>query len=92
MGILMWHEDNNLSNIIILDIFEYFIIPICRIICKHTPTNDDPTSHLLPIHKECMKLLPQDWVEFIDNGIVTERLLRLIIKNTIYPISLTGKF
>jgi hypothetical protein len=61
MGALMWHEDEALRNVIILDAVQFFVQPVTLIICKHAPTANDPTLHLLPAHKKCRKAMPHEF-------------------------------
>eukprot|EP00599_Poterioochromonas_sp_BG-1_P005783 CAMPEP_0173149908 /NCGR_PEP_ID=MMETSP1105-20130129/10618_1 /TAXON_ID=2985 /ORGANISM="Ochromonas sp., Strain BG-1" /LENGTH=213 /DNA_ID=CAMNT_0014064889 /DNA_START=49 /DNA_END=686 /DNA_ORIENTATION=+ len=42
MGMLMWIEETDLDDVIILDPIEYLVKPATTIICKHIATKDDP--------------------------------------------------
>jgi hypothetical protein len=75
MGILMWHEDEELRDIVILDPLKFFVEPVTVIICKHKPTAGDPTQHLLPVHKVCRKKYYEEWKQMEDYGILSHKLL-----------------
>ncbi|KAJ1430248.1 hypothetical protein B484DRAFT_395990, partial [Ochromonadaceae sp. CCMP2298] len=79
MGALMWHEDEALRDVVILDAVTYFVQPATLVICKHAPTATDPTLHLLPEHKSCRKALPGDFRNMTEKGIVTGQLLQMLL-------------
>ncbi|KAJ1434190.1 hypothetical protein B484DRAFT_394161, partial [Ochromonadaceae sp. CCMP2298] len=79
MGALMWHEDEALRDVVILDAVTYFVQPATLIICKHAPTATDPTLHLLPEHKTCRKALPREFRNMTEKGIVTGQLLQMLL-------------
>jgi hypothetical protein len=79
MGALMWHEDEALRNVIILDAVQFFVQPVTLIICKHAPTANDPTLHLLPAHKKCRKAMPHEFRNMTEKGIVTGELVKLLM-------------
>jgi GTPase SAR1 family protein len=80
-GILIWINEENLRDIVILDPIEYFVKPATRIICKHIATKDDPsrTVHCEEIHKICRKEWPEDWYQMLEFGLVSERLARRLL-------------
>ena len=45
MSVLMWHEEDTLRDVIVLDAIKYFVKPITAVICKHNATSDDSTRH-----------------------------------------------
>jgi hypothetical protein len=75
-GILFWLNEDGLRDVVIVDAIAYFVVPSTILICKHTPNENDPTSHLMGVHKKCRKHLMLEWNSFVEEGIVTERLLR----------------
>jgi GTPase SAR1 family protein len=81
MGYLMWHNESELRDIIILDPITYFVKPSTLLICKHQPTEGDPTHHLLEIHKLCRKIFYEDWHVMLEEGIVSNRLLNGLLQN-----------
>ena len=82
MGMLMWNEDPELRDVVVLDAIRYFVRRITQVICKHKPTGSDPTSHHLPIHKRAMKLFWEDWTELVHEGKCSEPLLRFLLQET----------
>jgi hypothetical protein len=83
MGILIWINEENLQDIVILDPIDYLVKPATMIICKHIATKDDPyhTVHCEKIHKVCRKDWPEDWFQMLQSGLVTERLVRRLLKS-----------
>jgi serine/threonine protein kinase len=75
IGILMWHDEDTLRDIIVFDPIEYFVKPATIIICKHVPDQADGIYHSLEIHQKVKKLLPKEFREMIQYGIVAEELL-----------------
>ena len=43
MSAIMWHEEESLRGVVMVDAFAYFVKPASAIICKHTPTATDTT-------------------------------------------------
>jgi GTPase SAR1 family protein len=81
MGILIWINEENLRDVVILDPIEYFVKPATMIICKHIATKDDPyrTVHFEEIHKACRKKWREDWYQMLEFGLVSERLARRLL-------------
>ncbi|KAJ1439816.1 hypothetical protein B484DRAFT_443681, partial [Ochromonadaceae sp. CCMP2298] len=79
MGALMWHEDEALRDVVILDAVTYFVQRATLVICKHAPTATDPTLHLLPQHKKYSKALPAEFHNMTEKSIVTGKLLQLLL-------------
>ena len=79
MGILMWHNEIGLKEVVILDAIKYFVTPITRIICKHTADPTDPTVHLTDLHKLCRKQHRDDWELMISNGILSVKLFQALL-------------
>ena len=83
-GIVLWLNENGLRDVVILDAIEYFVDPSTIVICKHAPTDTDPTYHRMDVHKKCQKNLMSAWNELIDEGIVSESLLRGLWEKEVY--------
>jgi GTPase SAR1 family protein len=83
MGILIWINEENLRDIVILDPIEYFVKPATRIVCKHIATTDDPshTVHCEEIHKSSRKEWPEDWYQMLEFGLVSDRLARRLLES-----------
>jgi hypothetical protein len=79
MGFLLWNQDEQLKNLIILDPISYFVQPATNVICKHNPTEGDPTHHFLKVHKKCRNSLPYDWNDMIERGVVSSNLLNMLL-------------
>jgi GTPase SAR1 family protein len=75
MGILMWHDEDTLRDIIVFDPIEYFVKPATIIICKHVPDKVDGIYHSMEIHDKVKKLFPKPFQEMTRHGIVSEPLL-----------------
>jgi hypothetical protein len=45
MGILMWHDEETLRDIIVFDPIEYFVKPATITICNHVPNQSDGVYH-----------------------------------------------
>jgi GTPase SAR1 family protein len=83
MGILIWVNEANLRDIVILDPIEYFVKPATIIICKHIATTDDPshTVHCEEIHESSRKEWPKDWYQMLEFGLVSDRLARRLLES-----------
>lgn len=79
MGIVMFHDEPELRDVVILDPINFFVVPVTTVICKHAPTETDPTHHLLEVHKLCRKKKHLQWQKFTKNGIVSDDLLRMLL-------------
>jgi GTPase SAR1 family protein len=75
MGILMWHDEDSLRDVIVFDPIEYFVKPATIIICKHVPNQSDGIYHSLEIHRKVKKLFPKEFREMVQHGIISEPLL-----------------
>ena len=81
MGHLIWNPEPILRGVVILDPICFFVKPVTIIICKHQPTDEDPTWHLLDVHKLCDKKQHSKWVKFIQKGILDMALLDILWKD-----------
>eukprot|EP01040_Poterioochromonas_malhamensis_P013083 gene13083-biopygen2861 len=61
MGILMWHDQDQLREVVVFDPIEYFVKPATIVICKHVPDEADGIYHLLDIHRTARKLHGRDF-------------------------------
>lgn len=75
MGVIMWHNEDNLRDVVVLDPIRYFVDPATLVICKHNPDLDDATNHGKAIHRECMQQCYEDWPLFVERGLITRRML-----------------
>jgi GTPase SAR1 family protein len=81
MGILMWHDEDTLRDIIVFDPIEYFVKPATIIICKHNPDKVDGIYHSMEIHRKVKKQFPKEFREMIQHGIVSEPLLLALLED-----------
>lgn len=81
MGILMWHNEDMLRDIVVFDPIEYFVKPATIIICKHVPNKTDGIYHSLEIHKKVRKDFPEEFNEMTTHGIVSDKLLLALLED-----------
>ena len=81
MGMVMWHGDEGLRDVIILDPINYFVQPATIVICKHAPKKDDAIYHSLDIHKKVKKKMKSEWDSMVMFGIVGESLLDALLES-----------
>ena len=81
MGILMWHDDVSLRDVVILDAVAYFVTPVTTIICKHLATAMDTTRHVVEVHKKCRKQYYDAWMKMVHQGIVNTDILGTLLQD-----------
>jgi GTPase SAR1 family protein len=76
-GMLLWSDESNLADIVIIEPVEYFVKLAALIICRHLATTDDPNGivHEKGIHKVSRALWPEDWFQMLEYGLVSQRLV-----------------
>lgn len=79
MGMVMWHSDERLRDVIILDPIEYFVQPATIVICKHAPNKDDTIYHSLDIHKKVKKRMKSEWDAMVTSGVISEALFSALL-------------
>ena len=79
MGMLMYHDEPELSDIVIMDPIAFFVAPVTTVICKHVPTAIDPTHHNLEVHKLCRRKAPEQFRRMTELGIVDSALLAMLL-------------
>jgi len=82
MGILMWHSEESLRDVIILDPVAFFVTPATNVICKHQPTDPDGTYHNLEIHKRVRKQNGEDFNEMVKYGCISTELLNALLEDS----------
>ena len=80
MGILMWHDEDKLREVVVFDPIEYFVKPATIVICKHVPDEADGTYHVLDIHRTVRKVHGRDFQQMTRHGIITEKLLKALLQ------------
>lgn len=73
MGMLMWHDEEGLRDVVILNPIEYFVTPATTVICKHSPTEHDKTVHFVDVHEQA-KNHNVAWTKMIAKGVISEAL------------------
>jgi hypothetical protein len=81
MGMLMWHDEPVLREVVILDPVAYLINPATVVICKHVPDLNDPTCHELPVHKECQKKCFEEWSLFLKSAVISAKMLGIMFQS-----------
>jgi len=78
MGMVLWHDEPGLGEVVILDAVSYLVTPATHIICKHIPDLNDPTHHVLDVHKECNRRHYNEWLMLSQNGLLSDKLLPIL--------------
>ena len=81
MGILMWHDEPSLRDVVILDAVAYFVSPATLVICKHLATAMDATRHVMEAHKDCSKQHYDAWMRLVHQGIANTEVLGGLLKD-----------
>lgn len=83
MGALMWHEEDELKDVVIMNPIAYFVTPATTVICKHAPTAEDHVYHSLEIHKKVKKQHMSDWEDMLNRGIISMVLLEALLESAV---------
>jgi hypothetical protein len=78
MGHLMWLNEPELRDVVILDPLSYLVTPATIIICKLTPDHDDSTHHFMGVHRECDKHYKKEWTQLKQSGVLHVKLLPIL--------------
>ena len=82
-SVLMWHNVDGLRHIVILSPIVFFVAHATNLLRQHTGTASDATQHKLPesiVNKiQSDTLLRSDFKQMISTGIVTRRLLDVLL-------------
>ena len=81
MGYLMWHDEEGLREVVVMDPVAFFVMPATRIICKHNPNATDDTVHHGEVHKYCKKNHRANWDRMVTSGVVEESLLTPLLRD-----------
>jgi GTPase SAR1 family protein len=81
MGIVMWHSDESLRDVVILDPIAYFVAPATTIICKHMSSASDGTRHVVDAHKLCNKAHYDSWMRMVHSGVANRDLLLQLLSD-----------
>jgi GTPase SAR1 family protein len=81
MGHLMWIDEPDLRDVVVLDPVSYLVTPATVIICKITPDKDDPTHHFMAAHRECERMHKREWMLLKQDGVLHVSLLPILWKD-----------
>ena len=88
-SVLMWHNVDGLRHVVILNPIVFFVSHATNLLRQHTGTNSDATQHKLPKSIENTiqsdTLLRTDFAQMISTGIVTRRLLDVLLSESEEP-------
>ena len=79
LGLIMWHEEHSLRNVVILDPVKFFVSPASNIICQHTE-DEQGTIHSNYTLKKAYKRFRNDFEELKNGGVVSSVLLKFILQ------------
>jgi hypothetical protein len=87
MGMIMWHEDEGLRDVVILDPIKYFVEPVTRLICKHSAQDDSGLDHDFNFHherwhEECEAEENEKWQELVTKGVLYGPILHILFRDT----------
>ena len=97
-GVVFWLEEPSLRDTVVVDVITAFVKPMTLVICKHQQRdeNDFDRYHSEEVHKYCQKHHNSDWVDMTEKGIVSEVLLRALLRDYRdtfdYVVRLMAKF
>ena len=83
MGVVLWHNQPGLRDVIILDIFTFFVEPVTLVICNHLANRSDCTVHHREIQEYCKKYHFVLWDEMTRKGVVGRDLLNILLRNKV---------
>jgi GTPase SAR1 family protein len=78
MGMVMWHDEDNLRDIVVIDPIEYLVKPATIVICKHIPDKVDGVHHSKDIHKICQQRCFEDWHILTRHGVATRNVINCL--------------
>ena len=88
-SVLMWHNVEGLRHIVILNPIQFFVAHATNILRQHIGTTTDATQHKLPKSIENKiksdTLLRTDFSQMISTGIITRRLLDVLLSDSEEP-------
>jgi hypothetical protein len=68
-GILIWINEPNIRNAIILDPIAFFVDPVTTLICKLKPTENSETFHTYSeVHRYCQTHYHFEWMQMEKKG------------------------
>jgi len=97
MGYLLWNEEPNLRELVILDAIEYLVKPATLVVCNLRGTaGDDLTRHNQPQHIAAAKNHRNEWSSLKNSGVLKKPLLQTLwadyVDETEHLLTLMIKF
>ena len=80
-GIVMWHQEESLRSVVIIDPTVYLVKPLTIIICNYYQHGTDPTDHFQQIHKDCQIKYKRAFLELSKKGRLFQRVLEYLLKD-----------
>jgi GTPase SAR1 family protein len=80
MGHLMWLDEPELRDVVILDPVKYLVVPATILICNIQPTvgTTEAVHHAHPSHRECMHKCKDEWNALLKGGVLHTKLLPIL--------------
>jgi len=81
MGMLMWHEEEKLRDIVIMDPISFFVSPATKVICDHETTYayGVERKHHRDIHRDLSRRYRKDFDDMKNRGCVSDRLMQELL-------------
>ena len=83
MGVVLWLDEEGLRDVVILDIFTFFVEPATLVICNHISKLSDTTIHHQNIQKFCKKNRAKEWDEMTQRGLVSRPLMEYLLAHKV---------
>jgi hypothetical protein len=78
MGMVMWHNEASLREVVIIDPISYLVTPATLVICNHIPEEEDATQHEPDTLNECSSKYRDEWRALTDFAVLDEILLTIL--------------
>ena len=80
-GIVMWHEEEALRSVVIIDPTVYLVKPLTIIICNYYQNGTDPTDHFQQIHRDCQLKSNRQFLELPKKGRLVQRVFEFLLND-----------
>ena len=90
LGLIMWHEEPSLRNVVILDPIKFFVSPATNIVCQHKE-DEQGTIHSNDVLREAERNYHDDFQVMKSTGVVSSELLQFILMEHIKREKQTGQ-
>ena len=82
LGLIMWHDEPFLRNVVILNPIKFLVSPATNIVCQHTEDEQGSVHSNETLKKACKQYF-NDFEVMKKEGVVSTRLLEFILKEHI---------